>query len=46
MKDLPFSFANGIYYGYANVSKGEVYPMVMSVGWNPTYDREKKSMVN
>jgi riboflavin kinase len=37
----------GIYFGWATVatSPGIVYPMVMSVGWNPFYKNEKKSAV-
>ncbi|KAI8991602.1 hypothetical protein BDF20DRAFT_811995 [Mycotypha africana] len=35
----------GVYYGWSQVgSKGTtVYPMVMSLGWNPYYKNEKKS---
>lgn len=28
---------SGIYYGWSRIEDGEVYPMVMSVGWNPYY---------
>uniref|UniRef100_A0A6P8IMT6 Riboflavin kinase n=1 Tax=Actinia tenebrosa TaxID=6105 RepID=A0A6P8IMT6_ACTTE len=34
----------GIYCGWAKVDGGEVYKMVMSVGWNPYYKNNKKSM--
>ncbi|CAG8463550.1 10140_t:CDS:2 [Acaulospora colombiana] len=34
----------GIYFGWAQVSGDQVvYPMVMSLGWNPYYKNEKKS---
>ncbi|KAK2705216.1 riboflavin kinase-like [Artemia franciscana] len=42
--DLPHSLDTGIYYGWANVDAGEVFKMVMSVGWNPFYKNTKKSM--
>ena len=35
----------GIYYGFANVDRGPVYKMVMSIGWNPYFKNVKKSMV-
>ena len=43
---LPESFDPGVYYGWACVDRGPVYKMVMSVGWNPHYQNEKKSMVS
>lgn len=46
----------GIYYGYARVHFGEgedvpsedreVWPMVMSMGWNPYYKNEKLTAVS
>ncbi|RKP01039.1 hypothetical protein CXG81DRAFT_5322, partial [Caulochytrium protostelioides] len=33
----------GIYYGWASVSTTEVWPMVMSYGWNPYYKNQKRS---
>ncbi|ORE11133.1 riboflavin kinase [Rhizopus microsporus var. microsporus] len=35
----------GVYYGWAQVGevKSTVYPMVMSLGWNPYYQNERKS---
>ncbi|KAI8068036.1 hypothetical protein BC940DRAFT_300174 [Gongronella butleri] len=35
----------GVYYGWAQVGpvKSTVYPMVMSLGWNPYYKNEKRS---
>ncbi|XP_037949972.1 putative riboflavin kinase [Teleopsis dalmanni] len=46
VKSLPTSCQNGIYYGWANVDNGEVYKMVMSIGWNPYYDNKERSMVS
>lgn len=42
---LPAAFATGVYYGWAKVDDGSVEKMVMSVGWNPFYQNQKKSMV-
>ncbi|XP_050463309.1 riboflavin kinase [Cataglyphis hispanica] len=39
LKDLD----TGIYYGWASLH-GQVYKMVTSIGWNPYYKNEKKSM--
>ncbi|KAI7907565.1 uncharacterized protein BX663DRAFT_491327 [Cokeromyces recurvatus] len=35
----------GVYYGWAQIGEKDttVYPMVMSLGWNPYYKNEKKS---
>ncbi|KAI9473930.1 MAG: hypothetical protein EXX96DRAFT_488825 [Benjaminiella poitrasii] len=35
----------GVYYGWAQIGEENtaVYPMVMSLGWNPYYKNEKKS---
>ncbi|XP_056274088.1 riboflavin kinase [Pseudoliparis swirei] len=41
---LPGDIGTGIYYGWACVGNGEVYKMVMSIGWNPYYKNTKKSM--
>ncbi|KAG8224750.1 hypothetical protein J437_LFUL005319, partial [Ladona fulva] len=43
---LPPSLSTGIYYGWANIDGGPVYKMVMSIGWNPFYQNQKKSMVS
>ncbi|KAI8922440.1 hypothetical protein DFJ77DRAFT_446639 [Powellomyces hirtus] len=38
------STESGIYYGWAAVGAcRDVYPMVMSFGWNPYYKNEKRS---
>jgi riboflavin kinase len=38
----------GVYYGWAQVGEKDttVYPMVMSLGWNPYYKNEKRSAVS
>ncbi|KAF4519488.1 hypothetical protein B566_EDAN010097 [Ephemera danica] len=41
---LPAEVETGIYCGWAKLDSGPVYKMVMSVGWNPYYKNEKKSM--
>ncbi|CAO3667272.1 unnamed protein product [Rhizopus stolonifer] len=34
----------GVYYGWTQIGdESEVYPMVMSLGWNPYYQNEKRS---
>ncbi|XP_011166636.1 riboflavin kinase [Solenopsis invicta] len=40
---LPKDLNTGIYYGWASLH-GTVYKMVASIGWNPYYKNEKKSM--
>ena len=42
---LPNEFETGIYYGWASLEK-QIYKMVMSIGWNPFFKNDKKSMVN
>lgn len=41
---IPGEMECGVYYGWASVNDGPVSKMVMSVGWNPYYKNEKKSM--
>ncbi|XP_056641127.1 riboflavin kinase-like [Diorhabda carinulata] len=41
---LPEDFKTGVYFGYASVDSGKVYKMVMSLGWNPFYNNETKTM--
>ncbi|KAI8374408.1 uncharacterized protein BYT42DRAFT_576260 [Radiomyces spectabilis] len=38
-------FTTGVYYGWAQIGEvnSKVYPMVMSLGWNPYYKNEKRS---
>lgn len=42
---LPEQLTPGVYFGLASVDAGPVHEMVLSVGWNPFYHNEKKSMV-
>ncbi|XP_072926267.1 riboflavin kinase [Hemitrygon akajei] len=44
VEHLPGDITTGIYYGWACVGHGDVHKMVMSIGWNPYYKNEKKSM--
>jgi len=41
---LPPTVGTGVYFGYACVDGGSVHDMVMSVGWNPYYKNDTKSM--
>ncbi|KAM9330094.1 riboflavin kinase [Gastrophryne carolinensis] len=42
--NLPTDLSTGIYFGWGCVGNGEVYKMVMSIGWNPYYKNVKKSV--
>lgn len=44
VEGLRSDVSTGVYYGWAKVDDGPVYKMVMSIGWNPYYKNEKKSM--
>lgn len=46
MNHLPKNLETGIYYGWASVDNGMVHKMVMSIGWNPYYENDHKSMVS
>lgn len=35
----------GIYFGWAQVDSGQVFPMVMSFGWNPFFKNTRRSAV-
>lgn len=41
---LPKDFDTGVYYGWASID-GEIHKMVASIGWNPFYKNEKKTIV-
>lgn len=43
-ENLPNSIGCGIYCGWASVDDGEVYKMVMSIGYNPFYKNTHKTM--
>ena len=42
--ELPQELVGGIYFGFAQVDHGPVHDMVMSIGWNPFYNNEKRAM--
>ncbi|OWF36726.1 riboflavin kinase-like [Mizuhopecten yessoensis] len=44
VEKLPEAIQGGVYYGWANVDNGPAYEMVMSIGNNPYYNNEKRSM--
>lgn len=46
VEHLPSEIQTGIYFGWAKVDDGPTHKMVMSIGWNPYYKNEKKSMVS
>lgn len=41
---LPPNFPCGVFYGFANIDFGEVHGMVASVGWNPHFKNERKTI--
>jgi len=41
---LPDQLVGGIYHGLAKVDEGPVLDMVLSVGFNPFYNNEKRAM--
>lgn len=43
---LPLSFPCGVYYGWASVNNEAVHKMVMSVGTNPHFHNNFKTMVS
>ncbi|EFP02082.1 hypothetical protein GCK72_014987 [Caenorhabditis remanei] len=43
IENLPEGLKVGVYYGKATF-KGNTYSMAMSVGWNPQYHNEKKTV--
>lgn len=45
VEQLPEEITTGIYFGWARVDNGPTFKMVMSIGWNPYYKNERKSMV-
>ncbi len=45
VEKLPSELNTGVYCGWASVDNGDVHKMVLSLGWNPYYKNEKKSMV-
>eukprot|EP00049_Salpingoeca_infusionum_P001437 m.48269 g.48269 ORF g.48269 m.48269 type:complete len:152 (+) comp11024_c0_seq1:572-1027(+) len=43
IETLPESLVGGIHFGWVQIGNGPVYPGVMSIGWNPFYQNEKRS---
>lgn len=43
---LPENLSKGIYYGFAQVDNGPVYDCSLSIGWNPFFGNQVKSMVS
>ncbi|CAO3623141.1 unnamed protein product [Cunninghamella echinulata] len=45
IQKFPAECVTGVYYGYCQIGSvgSTVYPMVMSLGWNPYYHNEKRS---
>ncbi|XP_050477366.1 riboflavin kinase [Bombus huntii] len=43
VNNLPGDLSTGIYYGWASID-GQTYKMVASIGWNPFYKNEKKTV--
>lgn len=48
LEEMFTEFTTGVYYGWSQVGETDktVYPMVMSLGWNPYYNNEKRSAVS
>jgi len=41
---LPDNLQKGIYYGFAQVEQSSVYECCLSIGWNPYFGNQVKSM--
>lgn len=46
VQKLPADIDNGVYIGWAKVDDGEVHKAVLSIGWNPFYGNNQKSVVS
>lgn len=44
VEELPEGIETGIFFGWAKVDSSPVYPMVVSIGWNPYYNNTKKTI--
>ncbi|OQV13869.1 putative riboflavin kinase [Hypsibius exemplaris] len=44
VQSIPPAMGSGVYYGLANIDGGPVSKMVMSVGWNPHFNNQVKTM--
>jgi FAD synthase len=46
VEKLPSTINHGVYYGWAQIkNQNEIYKMVTSIGTNPFYNGEKKTIV-
>lgn len=43
---LPNDLPKGIYFGWAQLNRSSIYKMVTSIGWNPYFGNQVKSMVS
>lgn len=41
---LPQEFETGVYYGWARVNNGDIHKAVLSIGYNPFFKNEVKSL--
>lgn len=44
--DILSEHTSGVYFGWAGLSARGIYKMVMSVGWNPYFDNNEKTIVS
>lgn len=44
IEKLPKALDCGIYYGMASLNSGPIHKAVLSIGWNPFYQNDKKSL--
>uniref|UniRef100_A0ACD5UMB4 Uncharacterized protein n=1 Tax=Avena sativa TaxID=4498 RepID=A0ACD5UMB4_AVESA len=42
--DILSEHTSGVYFGWAGLSEGGIYKMVMSVGWNPYFHNSEKTI--
>src|SRR5689334_2068695 len=45
INDIVDAVSTGIYFGWARV-RGSVHPAVVSIGWNPYYKNQHKTVVS
>lgn len=46
VQKLPADIETGVYFGWAKVDDGNVHKAVLSIGWNPFYGNNEKSVVS
>ncbi|CAH0677829.1 unnamed protein product [Spodoptera exigua] len=44
VQSLPKDLEPGVYYGWAQVDKGDIYKMVANIGWCPFYQNKQMSV--